>query len=352
MFNGLGLTKNVLKTEKKMKKIILVILFFALVSCESKDFLVSKEKFTVATLNVDGLPAQILGISVNPDGPGATYMPLVSIYLARHKFDFIGVQENFNYNKELCSALNTSFNHDVWSGGIYSDCFNNDLSNPRYRCDGLMGFWRKEMREAEMVARVEWIDNYGLFSHCWDNIATKGFRRYELTLAGNSEVVIYNMHMDASDPEDEQLGLDGPDREARLNQWRQLRDHILAHLDERPVIVLGDLNSYYVRDSIVHVFVDSIQSTGRATVGDVWVELVHGGRYPDLISGIISHDDGVSGWMRQGETLDKILYVNPVGGRNIKPLSITLDTLHYMRNDSITPLGDHFPLWTQFQFTD
>lgn len=339
------------RTLKYAFSLPMLLVLLVMSGCRSKDFLVPEEEFTVMSLNVDGLPSKILFVDVNPDGPGAEYMPDVSLYIGEQYCEFVGIQENFNYDAQLCSRLDVDYLRDTWSGGILSDNFNNDVFAPRYYCDGLSGFWLKSLRRGDMVARVEWNDNCGLFDHSWDGIATKGFRRYELTLEGNSEVVVYNMHMDASTPEDEAAGLDGPDRIARLNQWRQLRDHILEHLDHRPVVVLGDMNSYYSRDSIVSQFIDAIQSTGRATVGDVWVELVRGGIYPDLQEGIVTHD-GSGGWRRNGETLDKILYVNPIGGRHIRPVAYMLDTLHYLRPDSVTPLGDHFPIMATFRFTD
>lgn len=78
-------------------------------------------------------------------------------------------------------------------------------------------------------------------NHANDELTKKGFRRYDLTLVGGSKVVVYNGHRYARDDDDEAEGKDGPDRRVRLKQWIQLRDTILNHLDERPVIVMGDV---------------------------------------------------------------------------------------------------------------
>lgn len=91
---------------------------------------------------------------------------------------------------------------------------------------------------ATIADSVSWTASYGKYNHAWDAIVTKGFRRYDVKLAEGSEVVIYNMHMDAGDDQDEAKGLDGPDCSARMVQWRQLRDYILKHLDKRPVITV------------------------------------------------------------------------------------------------------------------
>ena len=82
----------------------------------------------------------------------------------------------------------------------------------------------------------------------------------------------------------------------------QLREHILNNMDERPIVVAGDMNSYYHRDDIKTVFIDAIEATGRAVVKDAWVEANNNGKYPSLGSDAID-----------GETLDNILYISPIG---------------------------------------
>ena len=44
------------------------------------------EEFTVATLNVDGLPQKLI-IPVNPDGPGEKYTPEIADFLLNKKYD-------------------------------------------------------------------------------------------------------------------------------------------------------------------------------------------------------------------------------------------------------------------------
>ena len=86
-------------------------------------------------------------------------------------------------------------------------------------------------------------------------------KRRDVTLPGGEEVVIYNMHMDASNNRDEMKHNDGKDKAARLAQWQQLRDYIMAHLDGRPVIVAGDMNSLYHRDPVKTQFIDAINAS-------------------------------------------------------------------------------------------
>ena len=119
----------------------------------------------------------------------------------------------------------------------------------------------------------------------------------------------------------------------------QLREHILNNMDERPIVVAGDMNIYYHRDDIKTVFIDAIEATGRAVVKDAWVEACNNGTYPALGSDAI-----------EGETLDNILYISPIGGYGLKLVSFEKDEKGYKRDG--VPLGDHYPLIAKFQITN
>lgn len=304
----------------------------------------SGQLFTVTTLNVDGLPAKILFLSINEEGPGEKYTKVISQYLTDHPADFIGVQENFNFNKELNSVTSTVYARDEFSGEVGASTF--DFTSLKVPCDGLSAFWK--MQHTAEMQRVAWKENYGKFDHSNDDLCTKGFRRYELTTKDGIKMRLYNMHMDASSDEDEAAGKDGPDRECRLKQWIQLRDDIMEHMDDKPVIVMGDMNSYYARDEVKANFIDAIEESGHATVSDVWIELQRNGEYPAHEEGPVMKDED-HGWFRKGETLDKILYINPSdAARRLRPISVNIDRTGYVREDGKTPLGDHFPLSATF----
>ena len=183
------------------------------------------EEFTVATLNVDGLPQKLI-IPVNPDGPGEKYTPEIADFLLNKKYDIIGIQENFNYYDYLFPKLDAAgYSHDRCYSKI-------ELENFRYPYpnDGINAIWRKGIK-GERTDSVAWTESYGIISHANDGLTNKGFRRYELTLDGGSQIVIYNGHWDASSDFDDMNGEDGPDRRVRMQQWRQLRDSILNHSD-------------------------------------------------------------------------------------------------------------------------
>ena len=304
--------------------------------------------FSIATLNVDGLPKKILIATVNPDGPGGSGSVRVGNYFKKRGYDMVFMQEDFNYHEELTVPMEDDYQLDSWSGDVGIEGHEIDylhLQNLRFVCDGLMGAWLKGITLTS-VSSTPWKASFGKFSHALDEMVTKGFRRYELTLKDGLQIVVYNMHMDASDNADVREGKDGPDRDARLKQWSQLRDDILSRLDTRPILVVGDMNSYYCLDQIKSNFIDVIEATGRATVHDAWVELQNGGKYPEPISDVMVCDTN-GNILDSGEGLDKVLYVNPTDGIGIHAVSYQLDSIGYRHNGII--LGDHYPVSVTFQ---
>ena len=297
------------------------------------------ETFSVATLNVDGLPQKILVVNVNADGPGAVGTARIGKYLMKKGYDIVCMQEDFNYHDVLIPWMEDDYANDTWSGDIGVEGRDIDflhLQNHRFECDGLCTFWKKDIT-LESTERTAWTASFGKFSHALDDIITKGFRRYNVTLANGLSLLVYNMHMDASDDKDELEGKDAKDKEARQVQWQQLRDEILSRLDTRPIIIMGDMNSFYGQDNVKAAFIDAINSSGKGTITDVWVELQNKGLFPK------TKDDGTSG----GEVIDKILYVNPSTGTQIKAVSMKLDKEGYLQDGK--PLGDHYPLSATFQ---
>ena len=297
-------------------------------------------QFTLATLNVDGLPQKILVIKLNPDGPGDTGTARIGKYLAKKSYDLVMMQEDFNYHGVLSVWLEDEYKMDEWTGTVGIDGANIDflhLQNHRFECDGLMACWKNDL-QVTPAARTPWTQNFGKFSHANDEMVTKGFRRYDVTLRGGERIVVYNMHMDATLDLDEAEGKGDKDREARMAQWAQLKEDVLQNLDSRPIIIAGDMNSLYGRDDVKHEFIDAINDTGRGTVSDVWVELQRDGVYPSENTTEATAGD---------ETLDKILYINPAMGTNIQPVAISTDREGYLYDGK--PLGDHWPVAATFR---
>ena len=302
----------------------------------------SDGQFTVATLNVDGLPQKLLVVNVNADGPGDAGTARIGKYLVKKGYDLVMMQEDFSYHGILSVWLEDDYKMDEWSGTLYVldgprkvDFLH--LQNHRYACDGLLTAWKNDL-QVTPAGRTPWIQNFGKFSHALDEMVTKGFRRYEVTLRSGDRIVVYNMHMDATDEKDEAEGKAGPDHDARMAQWAQLKDDVLQHLDSRPIIITGDMNSLYGRDDVKGQFIDAINQSGRGMASDVWVELQHSGIYPS---------ESITEATASDETLDKIIYINPTMGTNIQPVAITIDREGYLYDGK--PLGDHFPVAATFQ---
>lgn len=307
------------------------------------------EQLKVATLNIDGLPKKILVFNVNAEGPGDAGTSRIGKYLAAKAYDIVCIQEDFNYHDVLVPWLEDNYRFDTWSGAVGIDVPGKKIDllhvqNEQFECDGLGACWKNNILMTA-TERVAWKKMFGKFSHAADALVTKGFRRSELTLANGSGIIVYNMHMDASDIADEKEGKDGPDREARLSEWQQLLEDVLAHLDTRPIIIMGDMNSYYCRDQIKAEFIDKIAESGKGIASDVWVELKKGGKYPSPKTGIVFTEDAAN--ILDGELLDKIIYVNPTTGTQLKALSWNMDVEGFLHEGQ--PLGDHYPVTATFE---
>ena len=123
-------------------------------------------------------------IPINPEGPGEKYTPEVAEYLLQKDFDIVGFQENFNYYDILFPILEVNYQHDWCSGKISKDIF----SIP-FVCDGINLIWRKGIAGG-YTSSASWSEAYGFYNHENDALTRKGFRRYELTLEGGSQLVV------------------------------------------------------------------------------------------------------------------------------------------------------------------
>ena len=319
---------------KKLIGILSAMLLLSQVTVNAQEVAV---QFKVATLNVDGLPQKILFIKSNPDGPGAEGSARIGKYLNQKAYDIVCMQEDFNYHGVIEPWLEDDYQIDTWSGAVGTDVPGKKidymhLQNLRFDCDGLGTIWKKNITLTGSD-RVSWDDTFGKFSHANDEMVTKGFRRYELTLPFGLDIIVYNLHMDAGDDPDEMTGNDAKDRTARQSEWKQLKEDVLAHLNDRPILIMGDMNSYYCRDQIQKNFINEISDTGLGNASDVFVELMKDGIYPAPVEGIIYRDeennllDG-QGNVVENEELDKIGYT---GIESLVPANID-DATYYNLN--------------------
>ena len=93
--------------------------------------------FTAVSMNVDGLPTDLLGfININEGGPGPEGTRAIGQKMAEYGWDIIGVSEDFNYNDELMEALSEDYNAGTHRGGV------SWLTN---NTDGLNLLWKKAL---------------------------------------------------------------------------------------------------------------------------------------------------------------------------------------------------------------
>lgn len=308
-----------------------------------------KGGFTVATFNVDGMPKEIkvLGIpyELNADGPGSTGSLAISKGMAERNWDLIATSENFNYMSELMSEMR-GYEHTTLRDSIGTE-FN--LSNMKFPfdTDGLSLFYKNYLK-VDNEQMVPWNTHYSPeianipIQNGADGMIDKGYRTYQVEFAPEIVVDVYILHMDAdSDPED---------IAAREEQIIQLADAIKASDNGNPIIVMGDTNCRYTRENLETLFIDSINSDGRFTVKDAWVEKVWDGVYPvHGSSDMVAIDKGGTYTYPQAEIVDKVFYINNSDSDielTVQNYTVASDFV----NDEGDALADHWPVVVDFQY--
>lgn len=283
----------------------------------------AQQTFTVATLNVNGLP-EIAGGTANKEKT-----QLMSQYLAQKGYDIIAAQEDFNYHDALVSALSENYMQAKHSGSL-------SILNLTFRTDtdGLMLFWKNEIPMTGDI-RTAWTDINGNGLSDGDGKVTKGYRFFEATFDGGIVVDIYTLHMDA--------GSEPADIAARESQIRQLVGAVLQADTTHPKIIMGDTNCRYTREQLKALLIDSLNNSGLYTCADAWVETCKDG-YPVYGTEPLLVD---SLGLIQGEVVDKIIYINPRFGDH-------LILKNFQQNDDLVDengemLSDHRPMEATFE---
>ncbi|MDD5931889.1 MAG: hypothetical protein PUC45_05425 [Oscillospiraceae bacterium] len=292
--------------------------------------------FTVTSMNVDGLPNKILGISINSDGPGSDGTKAISAKMAEYGWDIIGVSEDFNYNTELMSSL-TDYDSGTHRGGVSR--LNNDT-------DGLNLIW-KNTASVTGEKCTSWNTHYstGIFDtgNGADGMIDKGYRYYAATVAEGVTVDVYILHMDADS--------DTGDIKARESQLTQLANAIKDSNNGNPIIVMGDTNCRYTREDLEGLFIDAINEDERFTIQDAWIELVRNGDYPAYGSeALVAKDKGGTYDYPDAEIVDKVFYINNTDSDvtlNAKKYTIAED----FTDENGTALADHWPVVVKFAYT-
>lgn len=294
--------------------------------------------FTAVSMNVDGLPQKIAGlIDLNKDGPGSEGTKAISQKMGEYGWDIIGVSEDFNYNSELMSALNSNYNSGTHRGGV--SWLTNDT-------DGLNLIWKKSLQvtgESWTKWNTQYSTGFANTGNGADGMINKGFRYYEATVAEGVSVDVYILHMDADS--------DQGDIDARESQLQQLVDAIKASDNKNPIVIMGDTNCRYTREHLEELLIGGINEDPRFTIQDTWVEKVWNGVYPQYgADAMVAKDKGGTYDYPQAEIVDKIFYINNTDSDvTLTCNSHTVETSFV--NASGTALADHWPVVVEFGYT-
>lgn len=294
------------------------------------------KNFTVCPLNVDGLPAKILGITINPDGKGEAGATAIGEYLKNKGIDVVALSEDFNYHNAIVDALGDGYKWGSYRGGLTTDKYE---ANIRFNTDGLE-FLTKLPTSFSNESWTDWSKSNGKFTNGADELIKKGYRYYTVNLGDGVLVDFYTMHMDADDAAE--------DNAARATQWEQLCNAILKSNSGRPIIVMGDTNSRYTRDDIYGKFITPLSS--KYDVTDAWVQLCRGGEAPTRgDEALVVPDDKKldAEAYKSNEIVDKVIYLNPKDATyKLTANTIDFDVANYQKDGEL--LGDHVPVIVGF----
>jgi hypothetical protein len=226
------------KINMKMTMIVGCVML-GVAALVAKPTLAEEGSFSTLTYNVAGLPQ--LFSSAAGDRAAAT--ALISCYVKQ--FDFVNVQEDFNYHAALYDSCDDHPFRSPTSGGMGIGSGLNSLSRFPYMD------WE----------RTKWNACNGV-----DCLTPKGFTLARTRLAEGVYVDIYNLHAQAQTEEG--------DLDARRKNLLQLLDYIEENSAGNTIIVMGDANTRYTREG------DNMWEFLRRGFTDVWISRVRNGDVP------------------------------------------------------------------------
>lgn len=336
-------TTNLLSAAPALRTLAIAALSaLALLPLAAQDETPAQATFTVAAMNVDGLPPTLAGITLNKDAKEEAGATGIGNKLATKGYDFVGLSEDFNYHESLITPLDGIYTSGTWRGKINSalEGIGALLGNP-FDTDGLGLLWKSSVTAAD-ESWTMWTDRNGTTSNGSDELIAKGYRHYAVTLGETGIVIdVFQLHMDAE--------TDDADLAARESQMAQLAADIIGSYDNgRPKLVMGDTNCRYTRDYLRTKFIDVVASDGKYDVRDAWVEYCRQGIYPTYGSDALMV--GELGYVK-GEIVDKIIYMNPTAANcaKLRLNSFAVDT--DFNDESGEPLADHYPVTANFTAT-
>lgn len=306
-----------------------------------------KNTLLIGTYNVDGLPQEVGGIPIKPDGAGPEKSPIMGQKIAERGWDVAGLNEDFNYHAEVSSGMPgyTFATHQGKFEYSAEAVIGIVMGTWRFPIDGLM-LCTAEGVTATNENAVPWRNDavYGYLDHYQDSLTMKGFRSYTVTV-GDKDVDVMILHADA--------GYDHLDRNARINSMDQICEYIESLNSTNPLIVMGDFNNLYFRDNMKELFIDRLNKAEGLDVHDCWVDFINNGVYPE--HQYPAPDDDDPKWndddmpfTEKSETLDKIIYIN----RASSAYQLVLKNYQILMNftdEEGKQLSDHKPIEAEFE---
>ena len=189
-------------------------------------------------------------IKINDNKNTCLNVQLISKYLSLNDPDIICVQEDFNYHKELVDNFYDRFGWGTYTGGFdISKLFSsiNFFPKPRFKSDGLNLIYKFNTVKSNRENIVAWNKSNGYINNGNDELTTKGFRFYNITLYDKYVLDLYIVHMDADFYDPIKYPNVQKDIEARQSQFKQLSNFILKRYNkgiDNPILIVGDTNSY------------------------------------------------------------------------------------------------------------
>ena len=246
----------------------------------------------IITYNIDGLPESLdlndlpfilkpiawiyklikktTLVKINDNKNVCLNTQLISKYLSLNNPDIICVQEDFNYHKELVDNFYDRYDCGTYTGGFdISKLFSSVkfFPKPRFKADGLNLIYKLNTIKSNREHIVAWNKSNGYINNANDELTTKGFRFYNLTLYDKYVLDLYIVHMDADFYDPINCPNVQKDIEARQSQFKQLSNYILERYNkgiDNPILIVGDTNSYdkYEWDvNNIQSFIESFNKT-------------------------------------------------------------------------------------------
>lgn len=251
--------------------------------------------FTLMTYNVQGLTRL---------GGQPTDANCAAIGKLINGYDFVGVQEDFNFDYALRG--NVALPYKTYTSGITPIG------------DGLNYFSRFPLYNVE---RIPWDAAHGVLDDGSDELTPKGILFATVEFAPGVYIDVYNAHTDGYEDE-ESLA-------ARRSNLSQLAALINERSTDRAVIVMGDLNARFCRayDRLYELL------AGPCGLTDAWVKLENGGVYPTDDAGL-----GFQDWWGKWDSLDRVLYRN---GGGVELEAVTHEYVFHRNPETGASYSDH-----------